>query len=328
MRGVDILIKKQILIILILIIFSPICYSGTLTNVFLRTDKEIVKTGEEFELSLNIENEKTAAYTTYIFFDENKIDFISGPEYINVRNGKIIIVWYDLQGGEGAIDGKLETLKFKAKSEGVVNFKVKGEFYDKNGEEIPINFQNLKLQISEENSLNINNFDKSNLSNTNLEILAIENTLLNPVFDNNILKYNAEVSSDTTKINILAIPENERAKVEIIGDENISEGNNKYSINVTAQNGITKRKFEINIYRRNNEEEQDYIEKENENIKQLEHAYEIEKISQEVETNHSQTINKIHSSSYKWIEIIFLIIVGIILLIISVVILKKYYRNN
>ena len=40
-------------------------------------------------------------------------------------------------------------------------------------------------------------------ANTNLEVLAIEDTLLNPPFDNTVTQYDTEVSNTVTNLNII-----------------------------------------------------------------------------------------------------------------------------
>lgn len=117
------------------------------------------------------------------------------------------------------------------------------------------------------------------LANTNLEILAIENVLLNPPFDVNETNYKVEVSNNTESINIFAVPENEQATVEISGRDNLVEGNNLVSITVTAPDGFTKKKYQVEVYRRNTEEEKKYLEEQNLKKEMLEHAYEIVNLS-------------------------------------------------
>ncbi len=117
------------------------------------------------------------------------------------------------------------------------------------------------------------------LANTNLEILAIEQTTLNPPFEANVTQYQVEVSQEMTDLNVLAVPENEKATVEIKGKDNLQEGKNQLMIMVTAANGFTKRNYEVEVYRRNKEEEQKYQEEQKKNQEKLEEAYEIEKTS-------------------------------------------------
>lgn len=117
------------------------------------------------------------------------------------------------------------------------------------------------------------------LANTNLETLAIEDTLLYPPFDNAETNYKAEISENTEKLNILAIPQNEKAKVQIVGNDNLKIGKNIVEITVTAVNGITKRKYQIEVYKRNEEQESEYNKEQEEMRLKLEEAYKIEKLS-------------------------------------------------
>lgn len=129
-------------------------------------------------------------------------------------------------------------------------------------------------------------------ANTNLEILAIENIMLNPAFDIHTTQYSAQVSNKMVNLNIFAVPENEKAKVTISGGENLKEGNNNITITVTAQNNITKREYRIIAYRRNIQEEKEYEQKLQNNQKKLEEAYKIEKISVNNEDGNISPINK------------------------------------
>lgn len=117
------------------------------------------------------------------------------------------------------------------------------------------------------------------LANTNLETLAIEDTLLYPPFDNAETNYKAEISENIEKLNILAIPQNEKAKVQIVGNDNLKVGKNIIEVTVTAVNGVTKRKYQIEVYKRNEEQESEYNKEQEEMRLKLEEAYKIEKLS-------------------------------------------------
>ena len=88
------------------------------------------------------------------------------------------------------------------------------------------------------------------LANANLETLAIRQATLTPEFNNDITKYNIEISNNVNKIDILAIPERENATVEIIGNTEMKIGDNKIQIIVHAEDKITSKKYEINVHRR------------------------------------------------------------------------------
>ncbi len=127
--------------------------------------------------------------------------------------------------------------------------------------------------------INVTKTENLELANTNLEILAIENNLLTPAFESNIIQYSTDISNDTTKLNIFAVPENEQGKIEITGNDNLKEGNNTITITVTAPNGISKREYKINAYKRNLKEEGQYKMEQDEQVEKLKQAYEIESLS-------------------------------------------------
>lgn len=125
--------------------------------------------------------------------------------------------------------------------------------------------------------------DNVEAANANLEILAIENTLLTPAFNVNETNYNAEVGKNVEDLNIFAVPENENAKVEVSGGSNLQEGDNIVIITVTAENGYTVKEYKINVHKRNEKEQIEYQQEQEEQKEKLEDAYEIEKISADEE---------------------------------------------
>lgn len=328
--------KSLIIFIFIILLFISVCSSYSesenIIKVYLSFNKNVAKIGEEFTVSLNLENERTAAYNVNIYFDNNKLEFVSGPQNANVKDNRIIIVWYDKLGGNGAIEGILEKINFKAKEEGIATFEISGEFFNENGNKIETIFETTQIIIKKDNTILEESQNSSlalNKTTARLETLAIENTLLYPAFEKDILEYDAEVSEETTKINILAIPEKENEKVEIIGANNINFGKNKIIISVTSEDITSKTEYILNIYKRNKEEEEKYEESQNENNKKLKQAYETIKTSQTInnleEKENSENIEKetenIEKPSNKRI-IIFIIIVIIASIIIYLIVRK------
>ncbi len=145
---------------------------------------------------------------------------------------------------------------------------------------------NITIHVISEDKVQNNNYiihvtktAKPELANTNLEMLAIENVLLEPPFDISETNYKAEVSQDTESVHLLAVPENEQASVQVTGKENLKEGHNLVSILVTAPNGFTKKNYQIDVYRRNWQEEEMYQEQQQENKDKLEELYQIQELS-------------------------------------------------
>lgn len=409
--------KKKIIAVLFIFIFIivtsfKISNATTIGKVYIESNTSMVQKGEEIEITINIENVKTAAYNYSLYFDELKFEYISNIENTNVKENRIISVWYDTKGGKEAKQGELAKFKFKAKEDGIATFIVQGEFYNEKGQQIETEFiekqitigeqestfqiqseeekgdnkettnanlQSLRLdiegitpQFNEQNyeyyltipnditdidvlaisknpnasveisgnkglkqglntiTISVTSEDKTKkneykiqvtktanleLANTNLETLAIENALLNPPFDNIETKYKTEVSNKIEKLNILAIPQNEKAKVQIIGGDNLKVGKNIIEITVTAANGITKRKYQIEVYKRNEEQENNYNKEQEDMKNKLEEAYEIEKLSSDTNENidKQQKSNK-NTNIVLWVSISTLILVLLIAL--------------
>lgn len=400
-------IMIYLLIYILLNYFIPVFSSATTRGtVFLSTNKEKVEKGEEIEISINLEGNKTAAFNTNLYFDGTKVEYVSGPENINVIGNRILSIWYDKKGARSATDGEIVKYIFKAKEDGIANFTIDGDFYSSTGQSIDANFKSVQVQIGKQesklemqieeqgkdsNKTNANlqslridieglvpNFEPniykyyllipnniqsvdilavtenpnatvnisgntnlkeglnridvkirsedntkeqiytievsktadSEAANANLETLTIENTLLNTPFDNNIINYTAQVPNSIENLNILAIPENENAKVQITGKDGLKVGNNTVYINVKAANGFTTKEFKIDVYKRNIEEEKKYQEEQSHLQEKLDEAYEIEKTSTNVEEQPNLSNEK---ENYTMIAILTIILIIIII---------------
>lgn len=408
--------KKIITFIILLTIINIANISVAIENLTLSTENENVNINESFKIYVNIGEIKTASYTLNIYFDNSKVEYLSGSENTNVVDNRIINIWYDKNGGENTKSNEqIAVFEFKAKETGTTSFYLNGEFFDSKGNSINVNNAYLKINIVEEqnnkkisgieeennnsllkivrldkeglipefspnikeyyfitdlntNSLdvtaipqatnaNINitgnknlkeglnkilievtsedNSNKSNYTinvtktndekaaNTNLEMLAIENVTLEPIFDKNILNYNASVSNDTKNLNIFAVPENINGKVEITGKDELVEGNNIVIIKVTALNGYSYKNYIINVYKRSTEEDKKLEEEKKENTEKLntilsEQGTELEKnYKKEEKENTEEKDNK------KIIIIGLIIIIGIEIFIIIKIKNKK-----
>ena len=120
--------------------------------------------------------------------------------------------------------------------------------------------------------------------------------------------------------------------MEINKSNTLQEGNNIIKVTVTAQNGYTKKEYIVNVYKRNNEEEQIYNQEQEDNKNKLNSIYETEKTSNEqIQTKEQQSqeeaINENETTkSIKDIVIIISLLVFILLIGISVIWYKK--KNN
>ena len=182
-----------------------------------------------------------------------------------------------------------------------------------------INKTSYKIYVTKTNNIE--------LANANLENLAIENAILSPEFNENILEYKTEVSNTTENLNILAIPQKINAKVEISGGKNLKYGNNEIIINVIAKNGYTSRKYKVNVYKRNEQEQLKAEEEKKEELEKLEQILQknndenvrlsIEKIKDNVENLEKAERN------FNWFFIAIITLVLILLLVIFIATKKR-----
>lgn len=333
--------KKTICLIIFCIFFCMFCitevYAYSNVQVFLSSNKNTIKEGEEIEIVLNIKRAKTAAFTAYIYFDNSYLEYVKGPQMSNLDNNRIIYVWYDENGIGDSKDGELAKFKFKAKKDGVTSLSINGEFYDEDGDIIETDFKDFEIRIGGElieqkvgEVKSVNENIDANI-NTNLETLAVEDMLLYPPFDNNITNYNFEVSNNVKDLNILIVPENEKAKVSINGGADLKEGNNSIKIIVTAQDGKTQKVFNLNAYKRNQTEEQAYLKEQEENKKKLEDIYNTEKTDTDVEEREVINENTEFVSQYdanKGENLWIIIVIGLVVILITGMFIFKFINSK
>lgn len=86
----------------------------------------------------------------------------------------------------------------------------------------------------------INATRSEKVNQNKLKDLIISNGEIAPKFDSNKYEYEVSVSGKVNKLDITALPEFESSNVEIIGNENLREGNNAILIKVTDENGFVQ----------------------------------------------------------------------------------------
>lgn len=406
--------RKIILMVFVLIILLLFGINKSLaeSKMEIIADNEVIKQGEETNIRIELNNTKVAALTLEIFWDNTKLEYISGPENSNYSNNRIIYTWFNDKGvNEEVIN--IGGFVFKGITDGMANIVVVGSFYNSNGEAVELDNVNFHVQIGgkkianeieekqnnvyddntnlsvlrlnhegispefnkdikeyyfiadesitdlevtaiPENSnsivivtgntdlkigknvisIKVQSKDKSRTSeyiiyvtrtgsidkaNANLEILAIRQGALNPEFNPDITNYKIEVANDVDRLELLAIPQKQNATVKILGNDEMKIGYNKIEIVVLAEDGITSKKYEIEVYRRN----------ENEEAKNKESQVEAQRISTALQEQYSNNniINEnnivVEKNKNNILLIGASIVVGICVVVIIVVILKR-----
>ena len=176
----------------------------------------------------------------------------------------------------------------------------------------------IKIIVTAENGnkkeylINVTKANNLEITNANLENLAIENYTLVPEFDTNITEYIVEVSADIVTLNILAIPQKENATVSIQGNENLQVGDNLIKISVVAADGTTSKEYSILVKKQEVVEDENIennIEEEDDEISNIDK----EEIDEETKKNRKTSV---------W-----LIVVGVLIIVIPWG-RKTWLKNN
>ena len=416
------ILKKIIFCLVFLLIFLGTCIKSFAVqnenqdSIYLNVSDTEIKNGQEFSFTINLANIDVAAFDIQIYFNNELLEYVSGPENTNVVGSKIITVWYDETGGANPKQNcELVKYTFKAKEIESEYIAIQGEFYNAEGVQVQSFTDGIEIianketqietiEISEESEVASNNSKLKNLrlnhegmtpvfspditeyyfltedlsalevtaipentnanvtisgnsnfkeglntivievtspdktsktqytisvtktkdlekANANLETLAIENVTIEPEFTNDIYQYHAIVSNTTENLNILAIPERQNAKVEVIGGENLQYGNNTVNIQVVAENGYTIKQYTVNVYRRNEEEQKIADEEQKINIQKLNAILEEQEEGEKEEKQSEDSfIENIQNNL--WFVIIY-IIFSILIIILVVYRIKK-----
>ena len=245
--------KKVFCLIFLLILLGNCIKSFAMQNenqdsIYLNVSNTEIKNGEEFSFTINLANIDVAAFDIQIYFNNELLEYVSGPENTNVVENKMITVWYDETGGENPKQNcELVKYTFKAKEIESEYIAIQGEFYNSegvqvqsftNGIEIIANeeTQTEKIEISEESEVTSNN--------SKLKNLRLNHEGMTPVFSPDITEYYFLIE-DLSSLEVTAIPENPNAAVMISGNTNFKEGLNTIVIEVTSLDKTSKTQYTI-----------------------------------------------------------------------------------
>lgn len=155
---------------------------------------------------------------------------VAGTISLTSSNGSI------LSGGASGmwIENETKVFTFRANNVGTVNVTVTptnmGDF-DSNGSYTASKSVTINVKAKPIIVLSTDN----NLSN-----LGIEGYTLTPEFNKDVLEYSTIIAPDTTSVNVIATPNHGGATVTGSGVREVTDGDNRIEINVTAENGTSK----------------------------------------------------------------------------------------
>lgn len=196
-------------------------------NISMTSNKQLINLNNYTEIKINISSKEAIGVIRYeSYYDQNILKLEgSYPSDIFIANND---------------KTKSLSLTFKLKGQKTGNSKFTFKIIE------ALTFNSEYYENSPEKAININvtNQKESLDSNNYLKNLTVNDYNLN--FNKDTLEYNLSDDNNITSLNILATPESSKAKINILGNDNLKEGLNIIKINVEAENG-TLRTYIINF---------------------------------------------------------------------------------
>ena len=221
-----------------------------LDSVYLQVTNTEIKNGEEFSFTINLANIDVAAFDIQIYFNNELLEYVSGPENTNVVGSKIITVWYDETGGENPKQNcELVKYTFKAKEIESEYIAIQGEFYNSEGVQVQSFTDGIEIIANEETQtekIEISEESEVTSNNSKLKNLRLNHEGMTPVFSPDITEYYF-LTEDLSSLEVTAIPENTNANVTISGNTNFKEGLNTIVIEVTSLDKTSKTQYTISV---------------------------------------------------------------------------------
>lgn len=219
-------------------------------SVYLHLANTEIKNGEEFSFTINLANIDVAAFDMHIYFDNEVLEYVSGPENTNVVDSKIITVWYDETGGENPKQN-CELVKYTFKAKEIKNeyIAIQGEFYNAEGVQVQSFTDGIEIIANEEaqtETIEISEESEVSSNNSKLKNLRLNHEGMTPVFSSDITEYYF-LTEDFSALEVTAIPENPNSTVMISGNTNFKEGLNTIVIEVTSPDKTSKTQYTISV---------------------------------------------------------------------------------
>ena len=247
--------KKVFCLIFLLILLGNCIKSFAMQNenqdsIYLNVSNTEIKNGEEFSFTINLANMDVAAFDIQIYFNNELLEYVSGPENTNVDGSKMITVWYDETGGENPKQNcELVKYTFKAKEIESEYIAIQGEFYNSEGVQLQSFTDGIEIIANEETQtekIEISEESEVTSNNSKLKNLRLNHEGMTPVFSPDITEYYF-LTEDLSSLEVTAIPENPNAAVMISGNTNFKEGLNTIVIEVTSLDKTSKIQYTISV---------------------------------------------------------------------------------
>ncbi|MCQ2451465.1 MAG: cadherin-like beta sandwich domain-containing protein [Clostridia bacterium] len=203
----------------------------------LRVSSRNITPGSKLTVTVSISaGEAMYATEAYVYYNASVLQFLSGSS-ANGKNGSVRIV-----GTPGEAKSQSYTLSFKAIAEGSSSISLNGVNY------VGKNDGNNTVSVGG-SSTTVTVAKPAPSSNANLSSLTVSGASLSPSFSSGVTTYSASVPNTVSSVSVRAVAAASGANIMGIGDKALNEGENSFTITVTAPSGA-KKSYTLNIRRR------------------------------------------------------------------------------
>lgn len=221
-------ILKTLSILIVSLLFT-ITVDAATAKITVSTSKSQVVVGNTFTVTTKISGSGLGSWQWTLNYDTNKFKLVSGGN-----------VFFFSESGENQ-KSKTWTLKAIAKGSGTISVKAAGAFAYKDESTMKVTTNSKTVKVITQAELEAS-YSKDN----NLKSLSVEGLKLEPEFNKDTTDYKVTAESNTTEIKINATKSDSKADLSGTGTFKVTEGENKFTITVEAENGSIK-KYNITV---------------------------------------------------------------------------------
>lgn len=194
-------------------------------TISVTSSKSKVVIGGTFNVSITISaNEPLGSWQYTVQYDSSKLKLVSGEPSVAEAIK------------DGSTKKKTYNYTFKVIAKGKSTISVAAYSIANYNEQ----FMTSSVRSATIEGITQAELEASYSKNNNLSSLGVDGYNLNETFNKDTLEYTVTVPSDVEKVNLTGKVEDSKASVTGLGEKEVSEGENKFDIVVTAENGSQK----------------------------------------------------------------------------------------
>lgn len=229
--------------LLLLGVFAFLAFSPEVTaanaSVSVKANNKTLVVGSSTKVTVTVSSSDLGAWEYCISYDSSILKLTSSTADANT----CVKAGYVEKKGQTS---STETFTFKAIKSGSAKVTVKSYAIYSYSTELPMSTTASSVTIK---TMTQAELESTYSTNANLKSLVVDGYALTPAFNKNTLEYRVEVPNEITNVNISANKEDNTAQISGDGAKELTEGDNKFEIVVTAQKGNSKT-YVINVHRK------------------------------------------------------------------------------